>query len=162
MTLSVAELKREILAELSAHSVLALAAQGDEGPHVVSLLYANAGLDIFWLSDPDTRHSRYLENSPLAAVTIAAQQEDFRKIRGLQMQGRAQRISDSAQAAAGMDLLAARYKFLKQFGVGKLARHLGAASVYRFRPAQLTLIDNSRGFGFKQTLVPQETRNDRH
>lgn len=161
MALTETELERAILEYLREQTVLSLAAAGDDGPHAVSLMYAHEHFDIFWLSDPESHHSRFLAANARAAVTIAAQQDDFRNIRGLQMAGLAQRVGDPDQAAAAFELLTARYPFLNRFGAGKLARHLGAADVYRFRPIRLTLIDNSRGFGFKQTLAPQENRNDK-
>lgn len=162
MALTETELELAILDELRDHTVLSLAAMGDEGPHAVSLMYAHERFDIFWLSDPETHHSRYLAANSRAAVTIAAQHEDFSSIRGLQMSGWAHRVSDPEQAAMAFELLTGRYPFLLRFGIGKLARHLGAADVYRFRPTRLTLIDNSRGFGFKQTLALQETYDDRY
>jgi uncharacterized protein YhbP (UPF0306 family) len=150
MALKDADLRQAILEELRQHTVLTLATCGKAGPHAVSLMYANEGFDIYWLSDPKAQHSQHLESNPSAAVTIAAQYDDFRQIRGLQMDGSGCRATDGAKA--GFGLLAGRYPFLKQFTIGKLARHLGAAAVYMFRPAQMTLIDNSRGFGFKQVL----------
>jgi len=151
-TLNKSELSDAILAQLRAHSVLTLATTGETGPHAVTLMYAHDGYDIYSLSDPKTRHSQQLASNPSAAVTVAKQYEDFRRIRGLQMHGRGCRLADKDEAAAGFDLLALRYPFLQQFGAGKLAEHLGAAAIYRFKPAELTLIDNARGFGFKQTL----------
>ena len=152
MALEDADLRHAILEELRQHTVLTLASVGETGPHAVSLMYANDGFDIYWLSDPKTRHSEHLASDTPAAVTIAKQYEDFRKIRGLQMQGSGCRLTDTDEETEGFDLLVARYPFLKQFAAGNLAQHLGAAAVYRFRPARLTLIDNSRSFGFKQTL----------
>jgi uncharacterized protein YhbP (UPF0306 family) len=152
MALKEAELRDAILAELRHHTVLTLATIGEAGPHAVSLMYAHDAFDIYWLSDPKTRHSEHLASSNPAAVTIAAQYEDFREIRGLQMQGIGCRLTETDEETAGFDLLVARYPFLRQFAAGNLARHLGEAAVYRFRPARLTLIDNSRSFGFKQTL----------
>ena len=147
-----ADLGDAIVAELSHRTVLTLATTGEGEPHAVSLFYAHDGFDIYWLSDPTTRHSKHLAASPSAAVTIAAQYEDFRDICGLQMQGNARRLGGADEEAAGLNLLIARYPFLEQFATGKLAQNLDAAAVYRFCPARLTLIDNSRGFGFKQTL----------
>jgi uncharacterized protein YhbP (UPF0306 family) len=152
MTLTETELTNAILDELSRHTVLTLATTGDAGPHAASLMYAHDAFDIYWLSDPKTEHSAQLAHNSSAAVTIAAQQDDFRKIHGLQIEGDARRLTNADQKSKGFDLLTARYPFLKQFAVGKLARHLGAAAVYLFRATSLTLIDNSRGFGFKQTL----------
>lgn len=152
MVLSEAELKSAIGEELLQHTVLTLAVIGEAGPHAVSLMYAYDGLDIYWLSDPKTRHSKVLVSTPAAAVTIAGQSKDFRKIRGLQIEGNAHRLTNTEEETAAFDLLVARYPFLKQFAAGQLARHLGAATVYGFHPASVTLIDNARGFGFKQTL----------
>lgn len=154
MILTELELENAILDELQHHTVLSLATNGETAPHAVSLMYAHRDFDMYWLSDPKTLHSEQLAHNPSAAVTIATQQEDFRKIRGLQIEGDAYRITDPDEAARGFDLLVARYPFLKQFAAGKLARHLGLAAVYLFHSTKLTLIDNSRGFGFKQALEP--------
>lgn len=152
MVLTEAELESAILEELRQRTVLTLAVTGNAGPHAVSLMYAHDAFDIYWLSDPKSRHSEHLASNSSAAVTIAAQYEDFRNIRGLQMLGKGDRVTDADEERLGFDLLRARFPFLKKFALGNLARHLGAAAIYLFRPATLTLIDNSRGFAFKQTL----------
>lgn len=152
--LTEAELKDAILEELQNHSVLTLATVGNAGPHAVSLMYAHKGFDIYWLSDPKTTHSEQLVHNASAGITIARQQKDFQKIRGLQIEGNGYRITDPDEEAMGFELLVARYPFLKQFRSGRLARHLGLAAVYAFHSTKLVLIDNSRGFGFKQALVP--------
>ncbi len=154
--LTEAELKDAILEELRNHSVLTLATVGDAGPHAVSLMYAHKDFDLYWLSDPKTKHSEQLAYNGSAGITIAKQQEDFQKIRGLQIEGNGYRITDPDEEAIGFELLVARYPFLKQFQSGKLARHLGLAAVYAFQSTKLILIDNSRGFGFKQALEPGE------
>ncbi len=160
MFLTQTELENRILEALQQHTVLTLAVSGPLGPHAVSLMYAHDGFNVYWLSDPKTQHSEILASNSLASVTIAAQQSEFQRIRGLQMRGDAYHIEDSAEEAAGFRLLVARYPFLKKFGAGKLARHLSAAAIYVFRPSTMTLIDNTRGFGFKQTLVPQEIAHE--
>ena len=152
MSLSDNELKQAILTALGAHTVLSMAAQDDTGPHAVSLMYAHQAFDLYWLSDPKTEHSIHLENDKRCAVTIARQQDAFENIMGLQMSGHGLRLDKGTQADEGFALLTARYAFLQTFATGKLARHLGKMAVYRFRPQRITLIDNSRGFGFKQIL----------
>lgn len=156
MKLTEVELSDAILEELRNHSVLTLATVGDARPHAVSLMYAHKDFDIYWLSDPKTMHSEQLAHNASAGITIARQQEDFRRIRGLQLEGEGYRITDPAKKAMGLELLVARYPFLKQFRSGNLARHLGLAAIYTFHATKLILIDNSRGFGFKQALVPDD------
>lgn len=154
MKITEVELRDAILEELRNHSVLTLATVGDAGPHAVSLMYANKDFDIYWLSDPKTKHSEQLARNASAEITIARQQEDFQKIRGLQIEGNGYRITDPDEEALGFELLAARYPFLTRFKSGKLARHLGLAAIYAFHSTKLILIDNSRDFGFKQALEP--------
>ena len=152
MSLSDPELKQAILTALTGHTVLSIATQGDSGPHAVSVMYAHQAFDLYWLSDPNTEHSKHLENDNRCAVTIARQYDAFENIMGLQMSGHGRRLDKGAQADDGFTLLTDRYAFLKTFAAGELARHLGKMAVYRFRPQRITLIDNSRGFGFKQIL----------
>lgn len=152
MQLEETDLKNAVNNELLRYTVLTLSVSDATGAHAVSLMYAQQAMNLYWLSDPNTRHSKTLALNPLAAVTIAGQSEDFRTIKGLQITGRARRLTNAKEENAAFKLLVARYPFLKQFAVGELARHLGAAAVYRFRPERVTLIDNTRAFGFKQTL----------
>lgn len=151
-----AALPERILAFLGAHTVMSLATQLRAAPHAVSLMYANDGFALYWVSDPGSRHSRALAESPAVSVTIAAQFADFQEIVGLQARGTACRLEDPTESDAGMALLAARYPFLRQFTSGprRLVRSLQLASVYRFDPEEITLIDNARGFGHKDTYLP--------
>ena len=148
------ELRAEILAFLDAHTVMSLATTGAEGGHAVSLMYARDGFALFWVSDPESRHSRELEANPHVAATIAPDYDDFKQIRGLQIHGRARRLRNTAGRAKGIARLAARYPFLRQFLTGPpgLVRQMSKAAVYRLDPERITLIDNSKGFGHRDVL----------
>lgn len=156
MSLSEADLKQAIIEALAGHTVLSLAtlddSGGETGPHSVSLMYAHRQFDIFWLSDPKSGHSGNLQKASRCAISMARQFDDFKNIMGLQMSGHGLRLDKGAEADEAFTLLKARFPFLAKFALGDLARHLGKAAVYRFRPQHITLIDNARGFGFKQTL----------
>ncbi len=148
------ELRQAIEAQLAAHTVMTLGTSAEHVPHAVSLMYAYQGLALFWVSARDTRHSQHLEAGGRVAVAIAGQHADFTRIRGLQMSGAAGLVASGAPTNRALDVLEARFPFFAQFRSGPqgLTAHLRAASVYRFDPARVTLIDNTRGFGFKQTL----------
>ncbi|MDP6391089.1 MAG: pyridoxamine 5'-phosphate oxidase family protein [Alphaproteobacteria bacterium] len=152
MSLEQDELREAILDQLAGHTVCALATQGEDGAHAASLMYAGDGFEVYWLSDPKARHSRDLEADDRCTITVARQYEDFAAIQGLQMVGRAARITDGAAEKRAMALMAGRYPFLAKFGAGKLAQALAVAALYRFAPRRITLIDNTRSFGFKQDL----------
>lgn len=148
------DLATRIEAFLDAHHVMALATVGDAGAHAASLMYARTGFTLNWTSDPRTRHSVYLEREARVTATIAPDYADFRVICGLQIAGRAQRLDGAAAEAARMALVA-RYAFLAELASGppKLRSAFEQAGFYALEPERITLIDNSRGFGHKETLA---------
>ena len=146
------ELADAIADYLDGHSVLNLATAGPEGPHAASVFYARRAFELFWFSEPTTRHSRDLARGIGCAGTITENVEDHTLIQGLQLQGVGEELTDAAERQAGLDALLARYDFLKDFMAGDGAARMEATSIYRFRPLHITWIDNSVSFGFRQTL----------
>ncbi len=146
-----AALEQEIRAFLQSHHVLSLATVADGIAHAASLMYAASGFSLYWTSDPGSRHSAAIERDPRVAATIAPDYEDFRLIRGLQIAGAAHRLNEPREAAHARELLHARFAFLRQWDRALLAA-LARAAYYRLDPDEITLIDNTRGFGDKRTL----------
>ena len=149
-----ADLVARIVAFLAMHHVLSLATHGREGPHATNLLYAHDGLALFWVSDPDTQHSREIEADQRVAVTVAGDHSDFSDIQGLQLTGTATCIASAERRAWHLSQLAARYPFLKRLANAPpaLQAAYARAAVYRFEPTRAVLIDNTKGFGHKETL----------
>src|SRR5450755_4327664 len=125
-------LSERIGSYLAAHHVVSLATFGSSGPHATSLFYACDGLALVWVSEPDTQHSLEIEADPRVAATVAPDYSDFTDIRGVQIAGAARRI-----VAAGPL---------------KLRQAYARTAVYRLQPARIVLIDNTKGFGHKETL----------
>lgn len=148
------DLAARIAAFLDAHHVMTLATVGDAGAHAASLMYARAGFALHWTSDPQSRHSLFLEREARATATIAPDYTDFRVIRGLQIVGRARRL-DGREAEEARDALVARYAFLAELASGppELRADFEQAAAYALAPERITLIDNTRGFGHKETLA---------
>ena len=139
---------------LDAHHVMTLATVGDVGAHAASLMYARSGFTLFWTSDPQSRHSQHLERDARVTATVAPDYADFRVIRGLQITGRARRL-DGREAEEARAALVARYAFLAELASGppKLRAAFETAAFYAVVPERITLIDNARGFGHKETLT---------
>lgn len=146
------ELVDRIAAFLDAHHVMSLATSGAHGPHAANLFYARDGFVLFWVSDPASRHSVEIETDARAAVTIAPDFSDYAMIRGLQLGGRACRISDPAERGRARRILEARYPFLRQIADEGLSETYRRAEIYRLDVVRIVLIDNSRGFGHKDVL----------
>jgi uncharacterized protein YhbP (UPF0306 family) len=147
-------LRSEVLAFLAGHNVIHLGTVADGVPHVASLFYVNDGFTLYWVSDPATRHSRELAQSPRVAATIAPEYSSYKEIRGLQVVGRAARVEGLAGVTAGLFALAGKFSFFNEFVSGPVAlvERLGKATVYRFDIERIVFIDNTKGFGHKDVL----------
>jgi uncharacterized protein YhbP (UPF0306 family) len=148
------DLTARIGAFLDAHHVMTLATIGEGGAHAASLMYARNGYALYWTSDPQSRHSQHLERDARVTATVAPDYADFRVIRGLQIAGRARRLGGS-EAEEARAALVARYAFLAELASGppKLRAAFETAAFYAVVPERVTLIDNARGFGHKETLT---------
>jgi uncharacterized protein YhbP (UPF0306 family) len=153
------ELGRRISDFLAAHHVMSLATSSASGAHAANLFYTCVGLALVWVSEPDTRHSREIAADPRVAATVAPDYSDFAGIRGVQIAGTARRIAAADERLRHLAKLEARYPFLGQLAAGplKLRQAYARTGVYRLQPARIVLIDNSKGFGHKETLeLPAE------
>lgn len=150
-----AELAQRVRYFLLGHHVVSLATFSSSGPHATSLFYACDGMALVWVSEPNTRHSREIEADSRVAATIAPDYSDFANIRGLQISGTARRVVAADERTKHLAQLEARYPFLKQQaeGTSKLRNAYARTTVYRLDPIRIVLIDNTKGFGHKDTLV---------
>lgn len=87
-------------------------------------------------------------------ATVAADYAAFRAIRGLQITGRASRLTDGRAAEGARALLVRRYPFLAELASAppELRAAFERASSYELQPESITLIDNTRAFGYKETF----------
>ena len=147
-------LSQEIQSFLAAHHVMSLATYGAAGPHATNLFYACDGLALVWVSEPDTQHSQEIEVDSRVAATVAPDYSDFAAIRGVQIAGTARRMIAADERMRDVAHLEARYPYLRQLAAGppKLRQAFARTAVYRLQPARIILIDNTKGFGHKETL----------
>lgn len=149
------ELADRIVRFLEAHHVMSLATVGSLGPHAANLFYVRDGFGVVWVSDPNSRHSRDLETDARVSATVAPDTSDYARVRGAQIHGVARRVTDSDERRRLLALLVQRYSFLAKpkDASEKMAAAFDSAAVYRLEPARIVLVDNSLGFGHKDTLV---------
>jgi uncharacterized protein len=147
-------LRRQVLTYLQTHHTLTLATVRLEGPWAAALFYVNDDFDLYWLSDPHTRHSENIARTHRAAVTIQEDYRDWQMIQGIQMEGSAEQVGPLAEALHPMGLYVAKYPFLENWRnpPPTLARALRPARMYRFRPSRVWFVDNARGLGNRQEV----------
>ena len=144
---------RPILCDfLSKQSTLALGTAGlrDGRPQVAPLFFASDdALNLYWISDPDSRHSRNIEDWSDVAVAIYVHTWDWTGIKGVQIEGSAIPVTGDEERQRALALYSAKFPFVDdRFG------ELIANSVfYVLRPRWLRWIDNERRFGYQQEFA---------
>ncbi|WP_319530243.1 pyridoxamine 5'-phosphate oxidase family protein [uncultured Cohaesibacter sp.] len=131
---------KDIDAFLRDHHVMSLATVSDGSPWAASVFYAfdeDRGR-LIYLSSKETRHGKAALLNAEVAATIARQELEIEKIRGLQ-------ISGFTVSLEGEDAVAARTSFSKRFP----DIDLQDAAIWSLVPDYIKMVDNSLGFGEK-------------
>jgi uncharacterized protein YhbP (UPF0306 family) len=142
------DIKSLILEVLEKGYLMSLGTHDDGGVWVCDVIYIfDEDLNIYWMSDPDTRHSKTVLKNPQVAgtITVSGQGEDNL---GIQFEGMAEKIE-------GMrwDLAKKHYAKRKKTEPKESDDVLQGDSWYMIKPKKIELI-YERLFGFeKQKLT---------
>ncbi len=144
---------------IQSHFTLTLAtAEGDQ-PWAAALYYvSDADLNLYFISDPGTRHVRQGLRSGAVAVAIHGAHQPWATIRGIQIQGRLEVIApgDRNRVEAVYFARFSDVGMLIRTPAGatqaRIAEKFGSSIFYRITPQRLRYIDNARGFGKPEEL----------
>jgi uncharacterized protein YhbP (UPF0306 family) len=143
---------REAVADLLCRvSTMALATVGPDGePQVAAVFFAaDVAMNLYWVSMPGTRHGAAAVATGRASAAIYPAVWGWAEIRGLQVTGRAEVVTDGSERAEALALYRGRFAL-----PAALSALLATAALYVLRPETLRWLDNSRGFGHKVMLEP--------
>jgi hypothetical protein len=143
----------QVEAYLASHRVMTLATTGPAGPWAAAVFYAHRGPLLHFVSSAGSRHGLNLAQDSRCAATIQDDCGDWAQIKGIQLEGRVVEVLGEEQARA-------RQHYGEKFpSVGALEAapaELAAAWAkvrwYRLQAARLHYIDNSLGFGHRETF----------
>ncbi|HWP56578.1 MAG TPA: pyridoxamine 5'-phosphate oxidase family protein [Candidatus Acidoferrales bacterium] len=155
-----AALKEQILAYMKSHNTMTLATASDNVPWAATVFYANHGFRLYFFSAPDSRHCQNLAVNPRVAVTIQEDYRDWRKIKGIQLEGSVRELDSLAEKARAMACYGAKYpdviKVFTDPGSGALYQAFLKVRFYCVRAERVLYIDNEQGFGKRQELEVHE------
>ncbi len=163
-----ADLTSRVQDFLAQHNTMTLATVGQDGePRAAAVFYAaDKGLNLYFLSSPNSRHSQNLARTPRVAATVHADGQAWQAICGLQIEGTARQVDGVRELAHAARVYAGRFEFLKGLlgaddagGPVSLAGPVASSRFYVLRPTWIRLIDNAMGFGHKEEvmIMPSET-----
>ncbi len=160
INMAAGNLENRVIRYLEAHNTMSLATVGMEQPHAAAVFYINRKLDLFFISSPASRHGENLATNTWVSATINEDYRNWSDIKGLQLEGDVEQLGRLSEHE---DIGAAYVKkfpdvgdFFKDPGelpdliAGKVAN----VRFYKFQPSRIYYIDNSRGFGHREELVP--------
>jgi uncharacterized protein YhbP (UPF0306 family) len=106
----------------------------------------------YWGSLPDTRHSRDVKATGLAAIAVFDSTASYDDVDGIQASGTAGVIERPDEAATVRDLYVARYPMHRDVQVSDLTG-AGRFRLYRFRPTAMFKLDTSTTDGDRRLEV---------
>ena len=151
------QLRRDLLDYLAAHNVMTIASCDGNVPWAAAVFYASDEFDLYFFSNPKSRHGGNMAANSIVSAAIHEDYSDWRAIRGIQLEGRAERLRSLKLQARFWEVYLKKFPFVKQFfpagsAGGMLQKKLAGVRLYRIVPQTLYYIDNSRGFGHREML----------
>lgn len=152
-------LQWEALAYLQSHNTVSLATTGENGLWASTVFYVNLGFNLYFLSEPGTRHGRNVAANPSTAATINEDYRDWREIKGIQIEGTCTEVKGKREMLRALAAYVKKYPFVASFlKPGQLLRgmsiggHALDTRLYRLTPGQLFYLDNARGFSNRREV----------
>lgn len=144
------DIKKRVLEVLASTHLMSLATENDGGMWVADVIFVyDDDLKIYWMSDPNTRHSQAILKNPEVAGTITVSNKSGESNFGIQFSGHAEKI-DGARYDLALKHLA------KRGHPAPLPTDdvLDGDSWYTLTPSKIRLIDEANfGFAAQDVLV---------
>jgi uncharacterized protein YhbP (UPF0306 family) len=153
----VSPLRDQVLSFLEAQHVLTVATADTDGPWAAAVFYASEGFSLYFLSDPASRHARSIGENPRVAVAISDWTGGWRAIRGVQLEGDAERVPEGPTRDRALIRFLAKFPAVATAltdtaGNPDLVRAFQTTAVYRIQPRRLFWVDNRQGLGRRAEL----------
>lgn len=146
----------DLLTELLSLSTMTLATTGTTGmPHAAPVYFAAQlfspsassleSLRFYFFSDPSSQHGKDFALERRAAAAIYPQCSGWQDIRGLQMHGQVLPVAEKADWDNAWQVYLGKFPF-----VAGMRSIVARNRMYTFLPDWMRLVDNRKGFGFRQ------------
>src|SRR6266496_5098667 len=151
------ELKQQFLDYLQSHNTMTLATCAGDVPWAATVFFSSDDLRLYVFSAPDSRHCQNLSANSKVAVTIQEDYKDWRKIKGIQLEGRVVLVDGVIEKAKAMTIYARKYpdviKLFTDPASGAFYKAFLKVKFYCVVPETLFYIYKEQGFGKRRELV---------
>jgi uncharacterized protein YhbP (UPF0306 family) len=151
------ELKHQIVDYLKSHNTMTLATCAGDVPWGATVFFASDDLRLYFFSAPESRHCQNLTVNQRVAVTIQEDYQDWREIKGIQLEGSVALVDGVVEKAKAMAIYAIKYpdiiKLFTNPDSGVFYKAFLKVKFYCVTPDKVFFIDNAQGFGKRQELA---------
>ncbi len=151
------QLRSEILEYLRTHNTLTIACCEGDCPWAAAVFYASDGFDLYFFSNPASRHGVHISANQHVSATIHEDYSQWKDIRGIQLEGRASKVRSPKLKIRGWEVYRNKFPFVDEFfSEGPFRKiveaKLSGICLYRIVPQAIWYLDNSKGFGHREML----------
>jgi len=150
------DLKNQVVDYLKSHNTMTLATCAGDTPWAATVFFASEDLKLYFFSAPESRHCQNLARNPRVAVTVQEDYQDWRKIKGIQLEGWVELVDGVLEKGKAMAVYALKYpEVIKLFtdpSSGIFNQAFLKVKFYCVIPEKLYFIDNEQGFGKRREL----------
>ncbi len=175
------ELREKALKYIDEHFTMTIATFAEGKLWAAPVFYANSGFTLYFVSKPNVcLHSQNIEKNPIVAITIyedyhLKELDDWKKIKGIQMLGRAKRLEEEEEIAEALKSYVKKYPFTAVYfkALFKFPKAIKVLEsflkkipfkpdfiasfenkFYKVDPLEVWLVDNEISFERRQKVFP--------
>ncbi len=158
------ELSKTVTDFMDRFTTMTLACSHEAKPWTAAVYYARQGFDLVFFSSPNSLHSTIFADNPLAAASIYGDYKLWKDIKGLQLEGRVEKITGARALASATSTYLKRHPFVKEFLSdpaaisSEVAGKMSKIAMYAFRPESIFYVNNEAGFGNRWKLEIKKGR----
>ncbi len=142
------DVENKISDYLSSHLYLNLATVSPDGtPLAHTVGFASDGATVYFVTDKNTRKARNIGNNPNVAYTCDEDYTDLFSIQGIQMKGKAERVTDGSVIEKTMGVMLKKYPQMKDMPENP------DYVFFKVTPVEGVFIDNTKGFGHRDEMT---------
>jgi len=97
------------------HNIATIATCVNGKPHASTVEYASDGFILYFSTNPETQKAKNIRENKNVSLTIDEDYKDWTKIKGIQMEGIAEQITDPEEIKKALNIYVAKFPFVVNF-----------------------------------------------
>ncbi len=97
------------------HNIAAIATCVNGTPYASTVEYASDGFVLYFSTNPETRKAKNIKENKNVSLTIDEDYKDWTKIKGIQMEGTAEQITDEEEIKRALNIYVMKFPFVVNF-----------------------------------------------